>query len=96
MHECNQNDSKLYDMPSCMSNPNQDFTSGNKNLCMNNFVLEYDQECCSHLQNFQMKGSVSESYENSWDECSSLDGSALDDFMDNSCYNSDYEDDFSI
>ena len=68
----------------------------NEHTCINSFVLEYDQECRNHLHNLQIKGDVSDSLESSRDECSTLDGRALDDFMDNSCYDNDYDDDFSI
>jgi HMG (high mobility group) box len=95
-HDCNQSESKIDNMASYIPRPTQDFTSRDKNFCVKSFVFEYDQECRSHLHSFQMKGNVSDSFEKCSDECSTFDGKALDDFLDNSCYNSDYEDDFSI
>ena len=91
-----QNESNIDNMIPYISHPNQDFTRGHQHLCMNSFVLEYNQECRNHLHDRQMKRDVRDSLESSRDECSTLDGSALDDFMDNSCYDSDYDDDFSI
>jgi HMG (high mobility group) box len=85
-----------WNMASCTSHPNQDFTSGHKHQYLNSFVFECDLECRNHFHDIQIKGDVSDSLESSLDDCSTIDGIALDNFMDNSYCDSDYEEDFSI
>jgi HMG (high mobility group) box len=91
-----QNDSTIGDMASCISHPNQDFTSGHTYPTMNDFVFGYNLDCSNHLHDIQIKGDFGDTLESSLDDSSTEGESALDNFMDNSYYESDNEDDFSI
>jgi hypothetical protein len=91
-----QDDSKIDDMISYIANCDQDLINEYQHDCVKSFEFEYDQECQNHLHNLQIKGEISDSLKTSWNECSSIDGTVLDEFMDNSYHDTDYEDDFSI